>query len=142
MIDPLGLVLTEIRDDPGVAALTDRIRGGEQAAGDGLGPGKYNRFVVLVRLGGTRERRAPVQEVRLAARCYGVTFQDAAALAGAVSDAVHAAGPRLASSGIGIYGSFEDSGLGATRDPDTDQPHEDLILRIVSPTVKVNAPMP
>jgi len=142
VIDPLGLVLTGIRDDAAVAALTDRIRGGEPAEGDAQAPGHYQRFVVLVRVGHTRERRAPVQELRLAARCYGSTFADAAALAGAVSDAVHAVGPRLASSGIGIYGSFEDSGLGATKDPDTGQPHEDLLLRIVAPTVKVNAPMP
>jgi hypothetical protein len=135
MIDPLGLLLTEIRD-----GLTNiPVRGGEPAQGDAKGSGDYKKFVVLVRLGHSRWRRAPVQEVRIAARCYGETFQAAAELAGDVSDAIHAIGPRLADSGIGIYDSFDDTGLGATKDPDTAQPYEALIVRVVAPTVKVGA---
>ena len=38
--DPTGRLLTEIRDDAGVAALTTRVRGGEPAAGDALGAGQ------------------------------------------------------------------------------------------------------
>ena len=121
MIDPLGYVLTTIRDDPAVAAVTTRIRGGEPAPGDALGPGEYLPFVVLVRLGAVRERRLPVQEVRILARCYGRTYQDAAALAGKVSDALHALSPRISSAGVGIYLAFDDGAEGATAYPATGQ---------------------
>ena len=141
-VDVTGRILTEIRDNAAVAALTSRIRGGEPMGktvntagvttdeGDARGPGKYVRFVVLTRLGRQRLKRAPVQNVRILAKCYGLTFRDAALLAGAVSDAVHAKGHRISASGISIFGSFDDSGLGAERDPVTDQPHEDLIISV------------
>jgi hypothetical protein len=129
-MDPLGRILVEIRDDPGVAALTTRIRGGEPAKGDALGPGSYQRFVVLTRLGTSRLKRAPLQEVRLLAKCYGTTYQDAAALAGAVSAAIHATGHRITAGGAVIFGSFDDGGEGAAKDPDTGQPHEDIIVQV------------
>jgi hypothetical protein len=142
MIDPLGKILTEIRDNSGVAALTTRVRGGEPMGktinssgvttdeGDARGSGKYVRFVVLTRLGSQRLKRAPVQEVRILAKCYGTTFQDAAALAGAVSDSIHATGHRINSSGMAIFGSFDDIGQGAEKDPDTGQPMESLIIQV------------
>jgi hypothetical protein len=134
MIDPLGFILTTIRDDATVAALTTRIRGGEPAAGDALGPGHYLPFVVLVNLGHVRERRLPVQEVRIAARCYGVTHQGAAALAGAVSDSIHAKGPRTSSGGVGIWTSFDDGGGGGLLDPDTNQPYEVVVILVNAAT--------
>lgn len=134
MIDPLGRILTEIRDDATVAAITTRIRGGEPAPGDALGPGSYQPFVVLSRLSIQREKRLPMQEVRILAACYGATFQQAAALAGAVSDAINAAGPRISPAGVGIWASFDDGGEGATRDPDTDQPREDVIFSVTATT--------
>jgi hypothetical protein len=135
MIDPTGFILTIIRDDPAVAALVaGRVRGGEPSKGDALGPGHFQRFVVLSRLGGLREKRLPVQEVRIAARCYGLTAQDAAALAGAVSDAIHAIGPRVSSGGVGIWVSFDDGDGGADRDPDTTQPLEHLIISVAAST--------
>lgn len=137
MIDPLGRILTEIRDDAAVAAITTRIRGGEPAPGDAKGPGEWVPFVVLVRLGTLRERGLPMQEVRIAARCYGTTFQQAAALAGAVSDAVHAAGPRISTAGVGIWRSFDDGGGGADIDPDTGQPHEEVVLSVIATTQAV-----
>lgn len=130
MIDPMGRILTEIRDNVAVAALTTRVRGGEPAPGDALGAGSYQRFVVLTRLGSQRLKRAPIQEVRIVAKCYGSTYQDAAALAGAVSNAIHATGHRISASGVAIFGSFDDIGLGAEKDPDTLQPHEDLIIAV------------
>ena len=136
-VDPLGRILTEIRDDAAVAAITTRIRGGEPAPGDALGPGSWQPFVVLARLGVLRQPRLPVQEVRIGARCYGRTYQEAAALAGAVSDAVHAAGPRISPSGVGIYTSLDDSGGGATADPDTGQPLESLVIAVTATTVLV-----
>lgn len=133
--DPLGYLLTTVRDDPTVAAMTTRVRGGEPAPGDALGAGQYQRFVVLVRLGHLREKRLPMQEVRIAARCYGAggnPVQDAAVLAGAVSDALHARGPRISAGGVGIWASFDDSGGGADKDPDTGQPMEVVIFSAIA----------
>lgn len=136
LVDPLGYVLTTIRDDATVAALTTRIRGGEPAPGDALGAGHYLRFVVLTRLGAARLKRAPVQEVRLLAKCYGTgtTGQDATALAGAVSDAIHAIGHRISAGGVSIFDSFDDGGEGPTRDPDTQQWHADVVIAVGSLT--------
>jgi hypothetical protein len=130
MPDPLGRILTEIRDDATVAAITTKIRGGEPAKNDALGPGSYQPFVVLVRLGTQREKRLPVQEVRIAAKCYAATAQLAAVLAGAVSDAVHARGPRISPSGVGIWTSFDDGGEGASNDPSTLQPYETVVISV------------
>ncbi len=132
LVDPTGYILTTIRDDAAVAALTTRVRGGEPAPGDAKVP--YQRFIVLVRLGASRLKRAPIQEVRIAARCYGTTYSDAAALAGAVSDAIHAVGHRINSGGVAIFGSFDDGGEGATADPDTHQPMETVIVQVNAST--------
>jgi len=147
MIDPTGYILTTIRDNVGVAALTDRIRASEPVGkvfnaagvlideGDVRGAGKYVRFVVLVRLGSQREKRLPMQEVRYSARCYGQGIspaRDAAALAGAVSDAIHGLRPRISSGGIGIWASFDDGGDGAAKDPVTDQPYESVVISVTA----------
>lgn len=137
MIDPLGKLLTEIRTDPAVAALTTRVRGGEPAPGDAAVP--FQRFVVLVRLGTRRERRAPVQEVRIGLRCYGTSFADAAELYGAVSDAIHNVGPRIGATGVLIHRSFDDSGTGASKDPDTGQPVESGVVQLFAATQVVMA---
>jgi hypothetical protein len=142
MIDPTGRIISELRADATVAALTnDRIRGGAPMAGDALGPGQYQRFVVVVRLGrsrgapggGANRRRFPMQEVRLAARCYGAggePMRDAAALAGAVSDALHAKGPRISAGGVGIWLSLDDGSEGDAKDPTTDQPYETVLISV------------
>ena len=134
MVDPTGYLLTTIRNDPAVAALTTRIRGGEPAPGDALGPGHYQAFIVLARLGSLRAPHAPIQGVRLVARCYGVTAQGAAALAGAVSDAIHDRGHRVNGSGVAIFSSFDDGGLGADRDPETAQPLESFVIQVGAST--------
>lgn len=135
MIDPMGFLLTGVRSNPAVAALTSRVRGGEPAPGDAAVP--FQRFVVLTRLGTQRNKRAPVQEVRIAAKCYGSTFGDAAALYGAVSAAVHNIGPRINASGVLVYRSFDDIGTGAEKDPDTGQPHEDGVIQLFAATQAV-----
>ncbi len=137
MIDPLDALLAEIRADPRVAALTTRVRGGEAAPGDAASPS--GRFVVLVRLGTQRDKRAPVQEVRIAVRCYGSTFADAAVLYGAVSDAIHNLGPRIGPSGVLIHRSYDDIGMGADKDPDTGQPHDDGVIQVFAATQVVTA---
>lgn len=131
LVDPLGKVLVEIRDDIAVYAISaGRWRGGEPAAGDALGPGHYQAFGVLSMLGHSRLKRAPVQEVRLLAKCYAATFQAATAHAAAVSDAVHARGHRISSTGVVIFGSFDDGDGSTSKDPDTGQPHADIVISV------------
>jgi len=136
LVDPTGYLLTTIRDDAAVAALTDRVRGGGPQGGDALPVGQWRRFVIVVRLGRTRLPHAPVQGVRLAARCYGQgkdvqsASVDAAALAGAVADAVHDKGHRISSGGVSVLGSFDDGGSGTLTDPDTGQPYEVVFIDV------------
>lgn len=133
LVDPTGYLLTTIRDNAGVAALTDRVRIGRPQPGDGLTVGQWRRFIVLVRLGRTRLPHAPVQEVRYVAQCYGQggnPEQDADQLAGAVSDAIHNAGHRISSGGVSVFGSYEDGGEGPTYDPVTGQPHSDVVIAL------------
>ena len=142
LADPTGRLLLDIRGDASVAALTTRVRcpepmgrtvnaaGVETDAGDARGPGKYVRFIVLTKLARTRLKRAPVQEVRYVAKCYGLTGQDADALAAAVSDAVHARGHRISPAGVSIFGSFDDGDGGSTNDPDTHQPMTPVFVTV------------
>lgn len=136
-VDCFGLLLIDIRDNAAVSAITTRIRGGEPAPGDAKAPGSYLPFVVLSRLGSLREPRVAMQTVRIVAKCYAATFPLAAALAGAVSDAIHNIGPRRSSSGVLIYRSFDDIGLGAYKDPDTGQPVQALVIEVFASTVAV-----
>jgi hypothetical protein len=152
LADPTGFLLTTIRDDAAVAALTTRVRcpepmgqvrnaaGAIVDAGDARGPGEYVRFVVLTRLGRSRLPRAPLQEVRYVAKCYGQggnPAQDADGLAAAVSEAIHATGHRINASGVSIFGSFDDGAEGAVKDPDTDQPHSDLVISVAASTALI-----
>lgn len=132
MVDPMGKLITEIRADSAVTAITTRIRGGEAAPGDSARP--YQPFVVLVRLGLEREPRVPIQRLRIGFRCYGATFQQAAQLYGAVSDAIHNVGPRIGATGVVIYRSFDDTGGAASKDPDTGQPYEDGVISLIAAT--------
>lgn len=149
--DPLGKLLTEIRSDAAVIAIVGanptsspaRVRGFEPAPrtdsydGDAQGPGEYRAFVVLVNLGGLRWYRVPVQAPRFVARCYGRTPAEAAALAAAVSDSIHYVGPRVATNGLGIYSSFENSGGEQDKDPDTDQPFVPILIDLLATTQAV-----
>lgn len=145
LADPTGYLLTTIRDNPAVAALTTRVRVGEPMGktvnaagtvtdeGDARGPGKYVRFIVLVRLGRSRLPHAPVQEVRYVARCYGQggnPWQDADNLAAAVSDAVHNLGHRISGGGVSVFGAYDDGGEGPTKDPDTGQPMSMVVIAL------------
>lgn len=131
MIDPLGPILTTIRDNATVAAITTRIRGFELQSDDAP------PAVVLRRLGVTRgpfgqTERAGIQQVTIAALCYGITPQQAAALYGAVSDAIHNRGPRKDAQGRLIYLSMEESGGEATLDPDTRWPFETAVIQVIA----------
>lgn len=134
MIDPLGAFITECR----AAGLADkRVRGGRPAAGDSKGTGSYQRFIILSRLAAPRLHRTPLQTVRLAAKCYGATEQDAAALYGELSDFCDNAGPRLSGAGVAIYNSLDETGGTLEYDPDTQQPFEVGILELIAATQAV-----
>ncbi len=117
MIDLFGPTLVAIRDFPAVAAITPRVRGFE------LAPGDDAPAVVLTTLGNTRQPfgagsgRLGMQQPRYAANCYAKTSTAASQLAGAVSDAIHARGPRTVS-GKAIHLSMDDGWGGVVADPD------------------------
>jgi len=140
LVDPVGRVLVEIRDDAGVNGWADgRVRGGDPAPktldyeGDALGAGHYKRFITMRVLGRSRQKRLPVQEVRVLVRCYGLTAADAGVGLGLVSAAIHARGPRITGT-VGIWNTWDDGGDGYEKDPDTKQPYESLIVAIDAAT--------
>ena len=123
MIDPLGKVLIELRDDPLTGGwCSDRVRGEEPMPdtldadgnvtrrGDARGPGEYVRFVVVSLLGGLRQPRIPVQYPRSNVRLYGVSPQDAMTGYGYASDALHLTGGRTHNNGLHIFQSLDDTG--------------------------------
>jgi len=128
--DPMGAIITELRL---LNVASGRVRGSEPAGasddyeGDALGPGHYKRFVVIVDLGGPPVRNI-IQRKRYAFRCYGATFQDAAALYGEVQDALHLAGPRLPATLKPLYQTRDSTGGSEHSDPDTGQPYYDGIF--------------
>jgi hypothetical protein len=134
VIDPLGKVLTEVRDHLVAEGLGDRVRGGEAAPGDAKASGSYNRFVVIFRLDAVPHRNGlPIQTVDLGFRAYGTSWSDAAVVYGAVVDAVHKIGPRLhATADYGIYISAITSGGAASKDPDTQQPFESGVINLIA----------
>jgi hypothetical protein len=131
VIDPLGTLITELRN-ANIAG--GRVRGGEPAPGDAKQAGSYQRFVVLVRLGADRLHRAPIAFHRIAVKAYGVTYQDAAALWGEISDLLDNGGPRVSGSGVPIYQTLDASGGNAEKDPDTRQPFEAGVIELIAGT--------
>lgn len=142
MVDPTGSVIIAVRD-----ALkddwTDRVRANEPAPGDSgvesdpSGKKTYaHRFVVMGRLGFLPSRRVPIQLVTMFYRAYGFTRADAAALAGAIHDAIHDVGPRIGANGVAIY---ESANLGGDdlEDPRTGQPYTDGTIQFTASTIPV-----
>ncbi len=139
-LDPFGKALIELRDDPVVAGITDRIRGHEPAPGDANGPGEYQAFVVVTDLGTIRYRRGiPVQVERIDVRCYADNYTNAKALFLACSDALHDVGPRVHSNGLGIYQSHDDTGGQEGSDPRTKQPYVEGVFELIATTAVVAA---
>lgn len=146
--DVLGKTLVEVRSDSAVAAIAGanptaspaRVRGFEPAPSDihaGNTEDPYRAFVVLTNLGGLREHRVPIQRPRLLAKCYGRTPAEAAALGAAVSDSVHAKGPRVQSNSLGFYASFAEEGGEQLSDPDTHQPYVEVLIDLIATTQAV-----
>lgn len=138
-MDALGKLLIEIREDTAVAAIVGtRVRGFEPAPGDARGAGDYQAFVVLTLLDDPRVGpRIPAHRAVIAARCYGRTPAEAASLRWAVSNAIHAIGPRVKTNGLGIYQTLDESGGPQEKDPDTAQPYEVFTFIALATTVAV-----
>lgn len=151
MIDPLGSLIVEIRDDDDVDTLVDgRVRGFEPAPnivnpttglvireGDARGPGSYLSFVVLVTLSAPPEPRVPLTFATYGARCYGVTPQGAWAVYGALVKSIHHIGARVKANGLGIYHTLVISGGEQSKDPDTAQPVVLATIQLIATTQAV-----
>lgn len=132
MINTLGTVVVELRDDTSFAAWhSGRVRGEEAAPrtetydGDVHGPGEYKRYVIVSALGTIRHPRVPVQQASLAINVYGTSPRDAMIGYGLASDVLHRSGVRMAGTGssrYGVWNSFDDSGATPEKDPQTQQP--------------------
>jgi hypothetical protein len=134
LADPFGFILTTIRSDPGVFAISAGRWSSETGKGWDHGPASYQAFGILTLLGRSRLKRAPIQEVRLLAKCYGANRQLASAHAMAVSAAIHATGRRISTGGVAIFGTFDDGGDGAGTDPEppngNGQPYDSVIIQV------------
>lgn len=143
MWDPVGRLLTELRDDMDVADIVGsnptepahpRVRSPKPAPGDAQGPNAYRAFITIATLATPRLPSVPVQRARHVVRCYGRTNEEAAALYAASSDALHHRGPRVTGGGDGIYVTHDDTGGSVGEDPDTEQPYYEFIVETLATT--------
>lgn len=149
MVDAVGKLLIELRDDADFAAWhSGRVRVEEAApktetdAGDARGPGEYVRFVVISTLATPRERRVPIQRSTYAVNVFGLSPKDAMAGYMKASDAIHRRGARMAGTGasrIGIWKTFDDSGGTPERDPETGQPFVTFVVYLIATDQSVAA---
>lgn len=131
MIDVLGKILVEVRDDPTVAAITTRVRGEEIKKGD-IPPMVIIRTFPIV-----RSADLPYARHQFLIQCFGKDFPQARELMGAVSNVLHDVGPRQSSAGKAIYRSQEETSGSAQTDPDTQWPFYTLIVTVHAATVAV-----
>lgn len=143
MIDPTGALIVELRDDSGIAAIFGaRIRGldpegaSKTYEGDSLGAGHYKAFLVLASLSLPPHPRVPVTWATYAFRSYGRDPDEAMAGYVAVVNALHRRGPRLKTSGLGIY-STKVAGGEASKDPKTQQPVVTGTISLIATTQAV-----
>ncbi len=131
-----GTTWYDLRDDAGVHAITDRVRGHLPGPNDARGPGDYTPFVVVIDLGGAPLTKVPVHFPRVVVRCYGVTPQGAKALYVACSNAVHDQGPRKVGT-VGFYRSKDATGGDEGADPRTKQPYVEFTVEYIAATAAV-----
>jgi hypothetical protein len=134
--DPLGKLLTEIRDHSSVSAITDRIRGEEMAQGD-KPPLVIIRSFPTTRL--INAPRVPLLRHGFAILCYGTTPKQATQLALAVAEAVQTLEPRVSNSGVAVYQSFHGTINPVETDPDTQWPFRTLFPSAIASTMSVTA---
>ena len=127
--DLTGPLVTTIRDNPAVAAITSRVRGGE------LSPGDTAPAVVVISLGNTRSPFGPgnarlgLQGPRFGINVYATTYPLAAQLAGAVSDSLHLLSPRVIS-GKTFYEILDEGWGGPVLDPQTKFVTETIVVQV------------
>lgn len=144
MRDPVGQLLTELKDDAAVAAIVGanptsepRVRSPKPGPGDAQGASAYRAFIVIATLATQREKSAvPVQRARHVVRCYGRNPLEAELLYDAASDALHHRGPRRSGTRA-IYVSHDDTGAAYEEDPDTKQPLYSFIVETLAATQAV-----
>jgi hypothetical protein len=147
MWDPVGKLLTELRDDSAVAAIVSanptvsvpRVRSPKPGPGDAQQATAYRAFIVIATLATPRLASVPVQRSRHVVRCYGRTPEEADLLYRAASDALHHKGPRQTGAGHAIYVSHDDTGAAYEEDPDTHQPLYAFVVESLA-TTQVVAP--
>lgn len=138
MIDPTGVIVSEIRDDSAVRAIVGQHAGVWKVAGGEAREAWTPPYVVVMRLGVSRapfnpgNKRLGMQLVRLAANCFGATQQQAAQLYGAVSDVLHVKGARRDAQGRQLFISFEEVGGQPDTQIGTGWPYETAIFNIVA----------
>ncbi len=126
--DPMGMLVDELRD---ANIASGRVRTQQPDKNDAKDARHYQRFVVIVDLGGPPVRQT-IQRLRYAVRTYGATKQDARALWGEVQEVWHLAGPRISLSGVAVYQTRDDTGGSAFTDPDTGQPYYDGVYEVTA----------
>lgn len=139
LINPIGAVVVELRDDAGVAALVDgRVRTFEPLGksssyeGDSVGPGRFKAFIVITTTSAPPHARVPVVFAEYVIRCYGATPQAAAAVWGAVVRVLHQRGGRARGNGQWVFKSKVLSGGAEERDPDTQQPYVEGVISVIA----------
>jgi hypothetical protein len=130
ILSPLGAAIEELYAAPGVTAITTRIRPTEPSAGDAKGAGAYLPFIVLAVLDPPWAPGTATSSVTLALRCYAATFPAAEALYLACAAVFHRRGPRVAASGLPIFGSVVEGGPTLGKDPGTSQPYAYGVFRL------------
>jgi hypothetical protein len=133
IVDPMGKLLTEIRDFAAVSAITSRVRG-EELAKDDKPPLVIIRSFPTTRL----DPRIPLLRHGYAILCYGTSPKQATQLALAVAEAIHVLEPRQNST-TAIYQSFHGTIGGVEIDPDTQWPFRTLFPSAIASTMAVTA---
>lgn len=150
MLNIVGAVISELKDDPDVAALVGtRVRhndplgavhdpsGNQTYDGDAHGAGQYKAFIIVVVPSDVPMRRVPVQFAEVFLRCYGTSRTNARAVYGAAVKCFHDRGVRVKTNGLGIWRSAMVGGGSDDTDPKTSQPLVVGDIQLIATTVAV-----
>lgn len=144
MLNPIGGLVLEVREATPIQAVIGldskgirRVRTEEPAEGDAQGPGKYEPFIVFDVLAAPPEPDIPVTFMTIGFSCYGATKQNAWEVYQALVEALHQIGPRLKSSGLGIYQTLITGGGEQGKDPSTQQPVVRGVISATASTVAI-----
>lgn len=142
----LGPLIVEARTDADLRALVGtRVRGQYPApedpavpgSGDVQPKGSWKAFVILSVLDAPPHPSLPITFAEVAARCYGADPTHAWSVWAALVKALHAVGPRVKASGLGIYRTAVLTGGTQDEDPDTHQPVVTGTLQVIATAAAV-----